>query len=188
MKNESKKKLRERILTFLREQPVTVRSQKSSQISCKLLKSKEFVESQIILFYASFDGEVETFEMMKQAKKLGKVVVLPVVDRSQKKIIPSVVQSLEDSLGLNIYGIKEPDLKNTNMVNVDDIDLVLVPGVAFDKQNRRVGRGGGYYDRFLTALPQKTPKIGLAFDFQILDSLNGVVEDHDVPVSWVLTN
>ena len=66
------------------------------------------------------------------------------------------------------------------------IDLVLVPGVAFDRKNNRLGRGAGYYDRFLKDLPT-TPSIGLAFDFQVLDVLPHQ-PGQDVPVKCVITN
>ena len=65
--------------------------------------------------------------------------------------------------------------------------MVVVPGVAFDKKNNRLGRGKGYYDRFLKMLPFSTPTIGLAFDFQIVENLP-VKEPHDVPVSQVIYN
>ncbi|MCK4882744.1 MAG: 5-formyltetrahydrofolate cyclo-ligase, partial [Candidatus Omnitrophica bacterium] len=67
------------------------------------------------------------------------------------------------------------------------LDMVIVPGVAFDKHNNRLGRGGGYYDRFLAALSSEVLTVGLAFDFQMVDSLSSQ-ETHDVPVSCVLTN
>ena len=69
---------------------------------------------------------------------------------------------------------------------LDEIDLSIIPGVAFDKKNHRLGRGAGYYDRFLSSLPRKIPSIGLAFDFQIVASFP--LQEHDVPVSRVITN
>ena len=65
--------------------------------------------------------------------------------------------------------------------------MVIVPGLAFDKHNNRLGRGAGYYDRFLSTLPTDIPTVGLAFDFQIIDRLPQQKE-HDIPVSHVLVN
>jgi 5-formyltetrahydrofolate cyclo-ligase len=73
------------------------------------------------------------------------------------------------------YGICEPARKK--FVNLKDIDLVLVPGLAFDKQGNRLGRGKGCYDYFLKRLPKDTPTIGLAFDFQILSCLPATISD-----------
>ena len=72
-------------------------------------------------------------------------------------------------------------------MDLGNIELVVVPGVAFDRRNFRLGRGGGYYDRFLAKIPSHTPTIGLAFDFQMIDALPEK-ETHDRPVSLVLTN
>jgi 5-formyltetrahydrofolate cyclo-ligase len=70
---------------------------------------------------------------------------------------------------------------------VAELDLVVVPGVAFDRQNNRLGRGAGFYDRFLFELPSTTPTISLAYDLQIVDALLGL-EPHDRPVTQVVTN
>jgi 5-formyltetrahydrofolate cyclo-ligase len=67
-------------------------------------------------------------------------------------------------------------------VPLEDIDLIIVPGIAFDKKNVRLGRGHGYYDRFLCALPNKTRTVGLAFDFQVVEHLPQ--DSHDIPV-WM---
>jgi 5-formyltetrahydrofolate cyclo-ligase len=71
-------------------------------------------------------------------------------------------------------------------LDISALDAVLVPGVAFDKQNFRLGRGGGYYDRFLNNLPKKIHTIGLAFDFQVVDRLPH--DHHDIPVHRLIIN
>jgi len=185
--NNPKKVLRERILTLLRNQKEEERLIKSLAIKDKLIRKPEFKNAQIILFYASYDGEVDTFEMMKTAQSLGKTVCLPGINKAENKIEPRSVASLATDLEAGPYGIKEPNADKTVKVGAESIDLVVVPGVAFDMNSNRLGRGGGYYDRFLNGLPAKTPKIGLAFDFQMVDSLSAQ-EEHDVPVSCVLTN
>jgi len=148
---------------------------------------QEFQKAGTILFYASFDGEVETFEMMKTAQKLGKIIGLPRIGANEKKIVPTLVASLEMDLEAGPYGIKQSKYDPSKALEDNNLDMVVVPGVAFDKQNNRLGRGGGYYDRFLGALPSRIPTVGLAFDFQIVDSLP-FKEEHDVPVSSVLAN
>jgi 5-formyltetrahydrofolate cyclo-ligase len=139
------------------------------------------------MFYCSFDGEVETVSMMKQAKKIGKKIAVPVTIRKEKKIVPSIVNDLDQELTEGPYGIKQPKKTNQRSILTDDLDLVVVPGVAFDRHNNRLGRGQGYYDRFLKLLPPTTPTIGLAFDFQVFDRLPGL-QPHDIPVSLVLTD
>jgi len=156
-------------------------------IKDRLFQMGEFQNAKTILFYASFDGEVETFTMIKEAQKLGKTISLPGIPRDEQKIIPVAVTSLEDDLQTGPYGIRQPKIDQDKTLEKNCLDMVVVPGVAFDKQNNRLGRGGGYYDRFLASLPSDVPTVGLAFDFQIVDTLPPQ-EKHDVPVSCVLTN
>jgi len=182
-----KKISRERILTLLRNQKEKERLVKSLVIADKLFKMDEFQKAETILFYVSFDGEVDTIEMIKQTQKLGKTIGLPRISKSDKKIIPTSVASLETELEVGPYGIKQPKEDPTKTLGIDCIDMAIVPGVAFDKHNNRLGRGGGYYDEFLGSLPPHVSTVGLAFDFQMIDSLP-FQEDHDVSVSCVLTN
>lgn len=103
-------------------------------------------------------------------------------------MIPTLVESIDRDLETGPYGIQQPkESPETGSVDVSDIDLVIVPGVAFDRQNNRLGRGQGYYDRFLKKMPARTPLIGLAFDFQIVDHLPHR-QGQDIPVSCVLVN
>lgn len=184
----TKKDIRQRILTLLRNQKEEERLAKSLAILDKLFKKPEFQKAGIILFYASFDGEVNTFEMMKRAQKSGKTIGLPHMMREERKLIPTLVESLENDLVSGPYGVKQPRYTDqSRTLNVKDLDLVIVPGVAFDRHNNRLGRGLGYYDRFLKGLSCDTPSIGLAFDFQIVDRLP-LQEKHDIPVSCVLVN
>lgn len=181
-----KKTIRTRVLTLLRTQKEEDRLKKSLVILGKLFKAPEFVKAKSILFYASFDAEVETFEMIKQAKQLGKRIALPIILTKEKRIVPIGIENCEEDLELGPYGIKQPRYVKKRCISVEDIDLVVVPGVAFDKNNNRLGRGAGYYDRFLANLPQDIPTIGLAFDFQLVPRLPQ--QSHDRPVSRVIVN
>lgn len=183
----TKKSLREKILTLLRNHKEEDRVAKSRIIFDKLLKLPEFRKALTILFYFPFDGEVNTVEMIKQAQKLGKRIGLPRIMKGKKRIIPAIVHSVEEDLEPGPYGIKQPKRGRLQALDVQTLDMVVVPGVAFDKCNNRLGRGGGYYDRFLKSLSSFTPTVGLAFDFQIVDYLPQQKE-HDIPVSRVLVN
>ena len=172
----------------MRKQKEEERLAKSLLILNKLLKRPEFQKALTVLFYAAFDGEVDTFEMMQRTQQLGKKICLPYIVRDEKRMVPILVKSIEDDLAAGPYGVKQP--RETSMekrLGTDELDLVIVPGVAFDRHNHRLGRGHGYYDRFLKSLSVRTPAIGLAFDFQIVDHLP-TPEEHDVPVSCVLVS
>ena len=153
----------------------------------RLIALPEFRRARTILFYATFDGEVETFDMMRQAQKLGKHVALPTTIKTQKKIVPTLVKDLKKDLTVGSYGIKEPKAATTRPLEISNIDLVIVPGIAFDKANNRLGRGAGYYDRFLSRIPSEIPTVGLAFDFQLVDRLPQL-KKHDIPVSHIIAN
>ena len=178
--------IRKRVLNLLRSQKEEDRVKKSRVIRDRLFAIPEFQRSRTILFYASFDGEVETFEMMRQAQKLGKTIALPAIRKDQKRIVPSLVEDLQADLTDGPYGIKQPADSAPKSLDMKTIDLVIVPGVAFDGNNHRLGRGEGYYDRFLSGIPGGIPTVGLAFDFQMVPQLPR--QDHDIPVSRVIVN
>ena len=183
---EDKNKLRERFLESLRNQNEQDRLIKSRLIQKKLFGRSEFREAKMILFYASFDGEVETFQMIKQATQLNKKIALPMISKGSKNFIPTLVKEI-DSLSEGPYGIKQPIYSHEQAVDARELDLVIVPGIAFDKLHNRLGRGAGYYDRFLAALPEDTPSFGLAFDFQLVDRLPHL-EAHDMSLTDVISN
>ena len=186
MNNTSKKDLRERIVTLLRNQTEEERFAKSLSIKDKLFRLKDIQRAQTILFYASFDGEVDTSEMIKQAKQLGKRIALPQIISKNRTIIPTLWEPPATFVD-GPYGIKQPQDIINNRLDPDELDAVIVPALAYDKNNHRLGRGGGYYDRFLTLLPKDIPSVGLAFDFQLIDKIPERL-DHDIAVTHVLTN
>lgn len=183
---KTKTDIRKEVLRVLRNQKEEERFRKSLVILDKLFATAEFQRSRTVLFYSSFDGEVKTFEMMVKAQESGKQVALPAINIEKKEIIPAIIADLHDDLETGPYGIEHIKEHVRCPVGLDQIDLVIVPGIAFDRGGYRVGRGAGFYDRFLARLGPEIPSIGLAFDFQVVDSIPR--DDHDIPVSQVITN
>ena len=140
-----------------------------------------FKRAKNVMFYIAFRGEVNTEEMISAAKVLGKKVSVPVCERDKIAIRPCHLEE-HAHLRRGPYGVREP--AEQKCIRLEDLDLVIVPGVAFDKKGNRLGRGKGFYDRFLSRLPKDTPSIGLAYDFQILPSVPAFA--HDVGVTKVL--
>ena len=163
----TKSEIRSKILLILKTQKEEDRKQKSKAVKDKLLKYKAFKRAKIVMFYLSFDGEVETKEMIKEARKLGKIVAVPVCSRN--RIIKPCLLREKARLVRGLYGINEPAIKE--FIASEALDLVVVPGVAFDRNGNRLGRGKGYYDKFLRNLPKRSTSLGLAFDFQVLPTL-----------------
>jgi 5-formyltetrahydrofolate cyclo-ligase len=177
----TKARIRSKILLRLKTQKEEDRNRKSKLITHKLLRNKVFKEAKIVMFYIAFGGEVNTEEMIREAQKTGKLICVPVCRKDRETMQPAI---LEDHAKLikGPYGVLEPATRAH--VEPKDLDLVIVPGVAFDKQGNRLGRGKGCYDRFLCSLSEKTASIGLAFDFQILPLVPTAC--HDVSVKQVI--
>lgn len=188
MSVNNKRALRARVLTLLRNQEDSERKQKSGIIAEKLYAVTAFRKAAQILFYASFDGEVDTIPMIKKAEQLGKRIGLPKLRKQGSQMWPMLLNCNIDDCLSGAYGIKEPSSEQAENMDCSlKNTLIIVPGVAFDKKNNRLGRGMGFYDRFLSQLPSSTPMIGLAFDFQIFDEFF-FVEPHDVCLSDVIFN
>lgn len=179
-----KEEIRIRILKKLNSQDKVLRLKKSLKIKELLFESDEFKSAEVILFYLSFDGEVETYSMIKDALKMDKTIAVPFIERKNKNLIPSRIKSVSSrDLKKGPYGIEQP--KRLDPIDIERIDLAIIPGVAFDRKGNRLGRGKGYYDRFLKKLRASTKKIGLAFDFQILPQIS--VQPHDLRVDRIIS-
>ncbi len=183
--NTDKQQLRIKMKQQLSSQSRDNREAASKEIAVRLFDSDEFKQAKIIMFYAGTDSEVNTEGMIKRALSAGKTIVLPVAKEEDKKLIASQIIDFDKELKLGPYGILEPEEEYVREIDKEKIELVIVPGLAFDRTGRRLGRGKGYYDRFLSSLPSKTPKIGLAFNFQIVERIP--CEPHDFPLTSVIS-
>lgn len=156
--------------------------EKSKKIRTKLESLPEFKNAKKIMAYVSMPDEADTHEFIKDCFKKGLTVYIPKIDRNELKIMP--VQKWE-VLEPGTYSILEPQMKQTaNETDPNELDLILVPGLAFDRCGHRVGHGKGFYDRILKKT--KAYKIGLAFSEQIVDEIQ--VEDHDIPMDLLITD
>jgi 5-formyltetrahydrofolate cyclo-ligase len=181
-----KKEIRKEIFRQLREQAPSLRRDRSRKVQEALLSSREFLESKLIMTYVSLPAEVDTRYFIEEALKRGKRIAAPCIDKESETIIASELSSIDD-LAKGPYGIYEPKGGAARAIPLKEINLVVVPGIAFDKRNYRLGRGKGYYDKFLADEDlSSSSKIGLAFSFQIVDSLP--LAPHDMPVSRVITD
>jgi len=152
--------------------------ERRSALICSALFSKEeYKSAKTVMVYLSAFGEADTEPIIADLRKRGARVAVPVSDKHSSIITPVF---LEGELLEGAYGIKEPAQKRE--VPVDEIDLVIVPGVAFDKEANRCGFGKGYYDRLLKRT--NAYRIGICYDFQIVDELE--TDEYDVPMNEVI--
>ncbi len=134
-----------------------------------------------IFVYISFGSEVDTIDFIKRMLEAGKEVYVPVCNTESLTMTASRITALKN-LTKNRYGILEPD----EIVACDaELDVVIFPGAAFDKAGNRIGYGKGYYDKFISALNYTPLKLGVCYDFQLLDEIPS--EGHDVKMDIIIT-
>lgn len=184
-KLEEKGKIRKDILAILRSQEESERAIKSEQIKRRLFQDKSFQQAESVMFYMPKSYEVDTIGMIEEALGLGKRVIIPVTKTQKKSLIPSEIKDPKKELVKGPFGIYEPKREHMKAMDPKDIDVVIVPGIAFDKKGNRIGHGQGYFDRFLKNLPSKTPTIGLAFKLQLVRKISAF--PWDIPVTKLIT-
>lgn len=153
----------------------------SEKIISSLFSLQEFKKAVTVMFYADARNEVQTREAIKLALAMGKRVVLPKV-KKDRGLLAVEIKDISD-LKPGTFGILEPE--SDDGLEPEVIDLVVVPGVAFDRQGHRLGYGAGYYDGFLPKLRPGVKKIALAFELQVAESIP--VEEHDVKMDTLIT-
>lgn len=153
------------------------RTRHSTAVQGHVIKSKQFQSATIVGAYFATGSEVSTDLLISEAKRLGKIIALT---RTEGDMINFYEMSSTTELTAGRFGIMEPPQTHP----ARRIDLLVVPGIAFDKKGYRLGYGKGYYDRYLA---EKKPKltIGLAYNFQLLENLPH--NAHDKKVDAVAT-
>jgi 5-formyltetrahydrofolate cyclo-ligase len=180
-----KKLLRKKVLEKRGSILPSEKKQKDVLIMRRLFNLQEFKKAKAILFYASFRTEVTTINMIEESLKMGKTVLLPKVDKVRHRLRLYEIKYLKE-LSPGHMGIPEPFLPDTRLKEINDVDLVIIPGVGFDYSGNRLGYGAGYYDILLSDRKRNTPLVALAYNEQILDSIPS--EMHDVKVDVIVTD
>lgn len=178
----NKKELRENALHMRAGFTGDEVSAMSDEIIHKLLNHSWYRECSTLFTYVSMDNEVKTHQLIDKAISDGKRVCVPrVVPRQHMLAVP--VKNPRDDLKKGYFGVLEPAAA-LPAVSEKEIDLILVPGLVFDRQGYRVGYGGGYYDKYLY-LAAHCRTIGLAFHALVVNEIPR--EAHDRKVMLVIT-
>lgn len=156
---------------------------KSKIIKNKLFRLKDFKQASTTLFYVSYNNEVYTHEMIKEQLTGKKTIIVPIADKKNRSLTLSKLENWDD-LSIGAYKILEPKKESIKEVNIESIDLIIVPGVGFDENGRRIGHGKGYYDKLLKNSKYAT-SIGLSFECQIVKRIP--TESYDIPVDKIVT-
>ncbi|HSG71095.1 MAG TPA: 5-formyltetrahydrofolate cyclo-ligase [Planctomycetaceae bacterium] len=162
------------------------RPERSQQILDRLIALPRYQSATNVLAYVGQRSEVQTLPLIEQRLRDSEPTFVPWCDEGRLKLFR--LESLGD-LESGSYEISEPrhDLRSesSRIVPLSDIDVILVPGIAFDRSGGRLGQGKGYYDKLLQEARPRSTLIGLAFDCQIVDAVPR--EPHDVPMDLVVT-
>lgn len=180
-----KKTIRKDILNKRDSIKPEIRHKKDSMIMHRVISLPDFEEAKTILYFASFRSEVATLPHIEEALKGGKRIVLPKVHNKDKRLKLYEILDTGD-IKPGFMGIPEPKVMPERQRDINDVDLVIMPGVAFDQDGNRLGYGAGYYDKLLAGLKKDIPLIGIAYEEQIVDTLPS--EGHDVKVNKIVTD
>jgi 5-formyltetrahydrofolate cyclo-ligase len=183
MLQQQKKELRKRIQETRDSLSPEEREALSARVSDNLWSLSEFAAARTVLFFISFRSEVNTVPMIARSIADGKVTCLPSTETESRTMIASQVLDMDKDLRLGNYDIPEPKPEAIRPVPAESIEVVIMPGVAFDERGGRLGYGGGYYDRFLEKCRPSCRLIALAFELQIVDEVPRAEHDrliHDI--------
>lgn len=167
---------------------IQTRTAKDILIKEKLFSLPDFQKAEVVFYFASFRSEVNTLGQIKEVLALNKRVILPRVaklDNKTKGLKLYEIKGMAD-VSPGCMGILEPNTVEERLRSINDVDFVVMPGVAFDSRCNRLGYGAGYYDKLLSGLKKQIPLVALAYEEQIVEAVP--VEAHDVKIHKILTD
>jgi 5-formyltetrahydrofolate cyclo-ligase len=182
--HEAKLALRRRVLARRDALAPEIRSAASEAIVKRITALPEFGAATAVLLTLAFRSEWNTLALVRAAIATGKTVAVPRVDVEARMLELHALSDPDREIATGHMGIPEPFPGNPRIAR-DTIDFVLVPGVAFDLAGRRLGYGGGYYDRLLPLLSPHVARVAGAFELQLVDRVPAA--PHDVGVDTIVT-
>ncbi len=180
--SDAKRELRRRLLAERARLAPDDRAARSRAIAAALASLDAFRGARAVGLYAALGAEVDTAEIAARALAAGKRLAWPRLDAGGLRM--RFAACAPDALVAGPLGAREPP-PDAPEVPGEDLDLVVVPGVAFDARGRRLGRGRGHYDATLAALPARTARVGIGFDLQLVEEVPE--EAHDAALDAVVT-
>ncbi|MEM7755126.1 MAG: 5-formyltetrahydrofolate cyclo-ligase [Planctomycetota bacterium] len=177
----TKAELRKAARARLAGVPADQRAEWSAAAVGHLIESELWTSSQIIVGYLAMAEELSIDALWAEAD--GRTVTAPRADWQRLSMVAARLDDPDEAVEHRV-GLREPPA-SAWVVPIEPLDLVLAPGLAFDAAGGRMGRGGGFYDRFLRKLLAETQVVGVGFECQVVDAVP--MEAHDVRVGWMLT-
>lgn len=179
-----KKELRASLKGVLESLPADTLRKKSARAAQRLFLEPEYDRCEVMMIYLSLPHEADTTAIVLNAWRTRKRVLAPQVGWETKQMVPVEIRNLDTDVASSEYGIREP-IRGAPFP-IELIDLVIVPGVGFDLHGNRLGRGRGFYDRFLSRPNFKGTFCGFALEEQVVENLPA--DPHDVKVHMLVTD
>lgn len=180
-----KKELRKQIISIREALSQDLREEYNKKIFEKLIVREDYNNAKVIFIYVSNKSEVCTIDIIKHALDQGKTVCVPKVISKEEGMKAIKIGDLSE-LKKGFMDILEPEYEEAKVIKEEDIDMVITPGVAFDKEGGRLGYGGGFYDRFFKLTRKDCKNIALAYHIQLVDRVP--VGKQDVKVHDIITD
>lgn len=180
----TKKDLRHHLRQVIDAIPSEELHHRSFQACHQLIATAAYGRSDVIMVFLSLPKEVDTTPLVLRCWRDGKRVLVPKVNWEQRRMLPIEIVSLTDNISEGAMGLREP--VGGVPFPVEQIDLVVVPGLGFDLEGNRIGRGRGFYDQFLAHEGWRGVSCGLALEDQVIDRVP--TGEHDRPVDMLVTD
>ncbi|NLI93845.1 MAG: 5-formyltetrahydrofolate cyclo-ligase [Peptococcaceae bacterium] len=180
---QSKTEIRKQILSIRGSIDQVQKEVLNQKIIRQILSLPYYCTAGTVMVYLNAPDEVQTTEIAQHILQSGKRLIVPYCGTGE--IVPHEIFDLQNDIAIGKFGIREPRADHRKPISSKDIDFILVPGVAFDREGNRIGFGKGYYDRFLPMLRSDVCIAGLAYSFQIVERI--AVQEHDYKMSLLIT-
>lgn len=161
------------------------KDEKSLSIAQRLFGMDEFKKSKIVFCFLSTSLEVQTERIIRESLRLGKQVLVPLLDLGGENLQASRILSMDVDFVMGEYDVRQPAPKFRDIVPFSNIDFVVVPGLAFDSFGNRIGYGGGFYDKFFKKITRDVSRVAVSYDFQLFNLVPH--SDLDEPVHFLIT-
>lgn len=161
-------------------------SEKYRKVEHKLFKFANFMEARLAFLYTPVRNEMPTEGIIKKTLQIEKGLALPVFTNAKNAINLYKINNYNKDLVLNADNILEPNMEKCKKITLEEVDIAIIPGLAFDDKGGRIGFGNNYYSKMITKLPETCRKVSLAYEEQIVDQIQ--MESRKFTVDIIITD
>ena len=161
-------------------------SGKLKKIEYKLFEFANFMEAQLVLLYTPVNNEIPTQAIIKKALAIEKGVALPVFTGAKNAIHLYKINNYNKDLATSPTDILEPNIEKCKKISLEEVDIAIIPGLAFDDKGGRIGFGNNFYTKLITRLPETCRKVSLAYEEQVVDQIQ--MESRKYTVDIIITD